>query len=293
LTRWTAFEELGRLDATLVRLAEGHADALAILAEFSAPIESFPTEQLWGVWAAAPESVRAEPAGDGWQLSGTRPWCSGAGVCTRALVTARAPDGTGLFALSTNQQQAVRPVDDSWPAIGMSGTDSRTVQFDQAVAVRIGGPDAYVDRAGFWYGGAGVAACWYGAALGVAEDFRAAVRDDPHQLAHLGAVDAALTAGRAVLDAHAQAIDADPHDLARTARRRTMQTRAVIEDVAERVLQHANRALGAGPLSHDRRHARRVADLSLYLRQSHAERDLAALGTLVSGEPAWPWPRAT
>ena len=42
-------------------------------------------------------------------------------------------------------------------------------------------------------------------------------------------------------------------------------------------------ALGAGPLCHDEAHARRVADLTVYLRQHHAERNLAELGTLVAG----------
>ncbi|MBZ4576138.1 acyl-CoA dehydrogenase, partial [Mycobacterium avium subsp. hominissuis] len=33
-------------------------------------------------------------------------------------------------------------------------------------------------------------------------------------------------------------------------------------------------------LCQDGRHAQRVADLSIYIRQSHAERDLAELGRL-------------
>jgi hypothetical protein len=33
----------------------------------------------------------------------------------------------------------------------------------------------------------------------------------------------------------------------------------------------------------DDRHARAVADLTVYIRQSHAERDLAALGMLAAG----------
>jgi hypothetical protein len=37
-------------------------------------------------------------------------------------------------------------------------------------------------------------------------------------------------------------------------------------------------ALGPAPLAFDEDHARRVADLELYLRQHHAERDLARLG---------------
>ena len=41
------------------------------------------------------------------------------------------------------------------------------------------------------------------------------------------------------------------------------------------------RALGAGPLAHDAEHAQRVADLSVYVRQHHGERDLAGLGELL------------
>lgn len=289
IARWAALEAIGRLDVTLVRLAEGHSDALAILTELDAEAELEPG-RIWGVWAAVPASLRARSVDNTWTLSGDRPWCSGAGVCTHALVTARAPDGIGLFAVQTAENGAVHPVPGTWPAIGMSGTDSRTVTFSNAAAVRIGGTNAYIDRPGFWHGGAGVAACWYGAALGVAEDFRTAVRDDPHQLAHLGAVDAALAAGCAVLNAHARAIDADPNDVTGMARRRTMQTRAVVEDIAERILRHTGRALGATPLCLDRRHARRVADLSVYLRQSHAENDLQALGQLAADQVAWPWP---
>jgi hypothetical protein len=40
------------------------------------------------------------------------------------------------------------------------------------------------------------------------------------------------------------------------------------------------RALGPAPLATDREHAQRVADLTVYLRQHHAERDLARLGEL-------------
>jgi hypothetical protein len=48
------------------------------------------------------------------------------------------------------------------------------------------------------------------------------------------------------------------------------------------VLAVVGRSLGAGPLAHDGPHAQRVADLSVYVRQHHGERDLAALGELVS-----------
>ena len=53
-------------------------------------------------------------------------------------------------------------------------------------------------------------------------------------------------------------------------------------------MTRVGRALGAGPLGHDEAHGRRVADLTVYLRQHHAERDLAQLGALVAERgPAW------
>ena len=50
------------------------------------------------------------------------------------------------------------------------------------------------------------------------------------------------------------------------------------------VLTRVGHALGAGPLGHDAGHARRAADLMVYLRQHHAERDLEQLGRLVARE---------
>ncbi|MGA9871067.1 MAG: acyl-CoA dehydrogenase, partial [Rhodococcus sp. (in: high G+C Gram-positive bacteria)] len=42
------------------------------------------------------------------------------------------------------------------------------------------------------------------------------------------------------------------------------------------------------PLCSNAEHARRVSDLTVFLRQSHAERDLAALGDDISKEDD-PW----
>src|SRR5690242_12649028 len=105
--RLLALAELGRRSPVLGRLGEGHTDALAILAELDGP-QPGARDQIWGVWAAVPRSVTATPAGNGWQLTGERPWCSGAGVCTHALVTAAAPDGIRLFAVGLGQAGVAR-----------------------------------------------------------------------------------------------------------------------------------------------------------------------------------------
>jgi alkylation response protein AidB-like acyl-CoA dehydrogenase len=283
--RLRALSALGRADLVHARLGEGHADAVAILAELGAGTAG--TGERWGVWAAAPPSVRATATPGGWRLDGDRPWCSGAGWCTRALVTAVADDGVRLFAVR-NEAPHATPLDGTWPALGMAGSDSRTVRFTAAPAEPVGGPGDYVNRPGFWHGGVGVAACWHGGALGVSEALYAAARTkelSPHALAHLGAVDVALGAAGAVLDAAADAIDADPRGDAHAL---ALRVRATVEAAATEVADRVGRALGAGPLSRDGEHARRVADLTVYLRQSHAEADLEQLGALVAPEgPQW------
>jgi hypothetical protein len=287
--RWAAFAALAEEDLSLARLAEGHADAVAILAELGGPEP--PPGSRWGVWAAHPPGPALEAAHTcaGWRLRGTKQYCSGAWSCTHALVTADTPDGTRrLFAVTT---ESLDPVPGSWPATGMAASDTLDIEFAGVAAQPVGPPGGYTDRPGFAHGGVGVAACWYGGARAVGRTLLAAAagRDvGPHALAHLGAVDIALRAARTALDEAADDIDADPADLKDGGRIRAMRVRALVEAVASEVMRRVGRALGAGPLSHDAAHSRRVADLTVYLRQHHAERDLAALGeTVARAEAAW------
>ncbi|MBW0013156.1 MAG: acyl-CoA dehydrogenase, partial [Mycobacterium sp.] len=90
--------------------------------------------------------------------------------------------------------------------------------------------------------------------------------------------------GDAILDAAATHIDADPFDRTGTVQLLARRVRSVVEHAAEEAITRTGRALGPGPLCQDGRHAQRVADLTIYIRQSHAERDLAELGRL-AGRP--------
>jgi hypothetical protein len=94
-------------------------------------------------------------------------------------------------------------------------------------------------------------------------------------------VDAALHAARVTLRDAAATIDAG--SAAGPAGRLVAErVRAVVTWSAELTLAHVGRALGPAPLAFDLVHAARVADLELYLRQHHGERDLALLGALVA-----------
>ncbi|WNC91438.1 acyl-CoA dehydrogenase [Paraburkholderia sp. FT54] len=285
LARWRALAAVAACDLGLVKLFEGHTDALAILAELQGSTP--PAGSRWGVWAAEPPDARVQAVkvgirsdGEGLRLSGTKAWCSGAGVVTHALVTAWLNDEPILAAVAMDQPSI--SIDASkWQAVGMQATASADVSFDQASATLVGGVHSYVRRPGFWHGGAGIAACWYGAAAQIGRMLREAStqRADAHRLAHLGAVDVALAGAAAVLRETAAHIDANP--LAES-QREAMRARLVIEEAATAVMNHATRTLGAGPLCRNARFARALADLPVFLRQSHAERDLAALGELVA-----------
>ena len=237
------------------------------------------------MWAAEPpgEGVTATRTEAGWRLEGLKQYCSGAHSCTHALVTATADDGRRLFAISTGGP-GCHPVPGTWQAIGMAGSDTPDVRITDLPAVPVGGVEAYVRRPGFQHGGIGVAACWYGGALAVTEPLRSAAHrgPDPHTDAHLGAVDMKLHAAGALLEQAAAEIDQDPLDSSGAARLRSLRVRAFIEEACSAALSHVGRATGAGPLCRDLRHARNVADLSVYLRQHHAEHNLAELGGLVA-----------
>jgi len=286
--RWAVLADLAGDDLSLARLAEGHADAVAILAELGALQP--PAGSRWGVWAAQPPGpgLTASRTDQGWRLDGTKQYCSGARSVTDALVTATAPDGDRLFAVSTRD---LWPVPGTWPTTGMAASDTLDVRFADIAAEPVGGPGGYTNRPGFAHGGAGVAACWYGGARAVGRTLLAAAaqRDvGPHALAHLGAVDIALSTAKMMLDNAAADIDADPDDRMNGGRLRALRVRALVEATCTEVMNRVGRALGAGPLCHDEAHSRRVADLTVYIRQHHAERNLAELGALVAdGGATW------
>ncbi|KPN90832.1 acyl-CoA dehydrogenase family protein [Pseudomonas nunensis] len=279
LERFQRLAEVGGHDLGLCKLYEGHTDALAIIQQLGGS----PTPaSTWGMWAAEPPQakVRVSPSGHMVLLNGRKAWCSGAAVLSHALLTAWDDQDRQQLVAVALDQPGVNVTADGWHAVGMGATGSVEVLFEGAEAQAIGNPGDYLQRPGFWQGGIGIAACWYGAAQSIAERLRrhCAQRPESHALAHLGAVDSALHAAAQVLRVSAMTIDTTPLEDAELLARRA---RAVVEHSAELVIQHVGHALGAGPYCKDRQFARLIADLPVFLRQSHAERDLAALGEQV------------
>jgi len=285
---WEALATAAAIDLGAARAMEPHLDATAILTQ--AGHAELAGDGTWGVYAAeGGEPLRAREDGSLWSVNGTKQWCSLAGSLDLALISATLDDDRrALFAVAL-RGKGVEVRDGAWQARGLTEIPSGPVRFADVAATPIGDPGWYLERPGFSWGGMAVAACWFGGAVGLARYvFAAASAEKPFLLMHLGAIDEVLESGRRALAEAAALVDAGEASGAR-GRLLTKRVRATVARAVDETIARAGRALGPAPLALDAAYAKRVADLQLYVRQHHAERDEASLGeTLLRSElPPW------
>ncbi|MET3803780.1 alkylation response protein AidB-like acyl-CoA dehydrogenase [Nakamurella sp. UYEF19] len=301
--RWEMLATIAAADLTAARVTEAHLDALAILAEAgidpASDLEEIGagTDSTWGVFAAEGAGlrvqaarVRPEAGAARWTLNGVKPWCSAAAELSHALITAYTDDGhRRLFAVAL-RQPGVNTAAAAWISHGLREVVSGSTELSAVPAIPVGDDEWYLRRNGFAWGGAGVAACWYGGIVGLARTmFASMIEREPGDLGlmHLGAVDLQLAAARNLLSAAAHEMDARLADRAAGVVMAS-RVRGVVVAAAEDVMRRVGHALGPLPLAQDEVHARRVADLQIYVRQHHAERDEAALGRqILAGDLPW------
>jgi len=277
--------EIARRDVAVARLAEAHADAVAILGEAGRRPRP---GCAYGVWAAddpsATLTLRAASDG-GWRLDGEKAFCTGAGIVARALLTVRT--GTGVVLVDVDLQRSTLTFDTSgWIASAFAETRTARATFgdhELDAGDIVGPPGWYLDRVGFWHGACGPAACWAGGAAGLVDwmiESNAGRPAEPHRDAHAGALVALCWRMTGLLDVAGREIDHAPDDRP-AAHARALMVRHDIERSATEVIDRLGRAMGPRPLAFDAPVARRVAEVQLYVRQHHAERDLEQLGRLV------------
>ena len=232
--------------------------------------------------------LRAAEKQGSWTVDGTKPWCSLAGVLDHALVTAQVETERQLFLVDLRRDSVVVEPPAGWVARGLRAVSSGPVQFSSTPARPVGKPGWYLTRPGFAWGGIGVAACWYGGARALADGLSTVAAKRGGDLMHLavGRMDVGLLAARLALADAARTVDAGRAE-GTLGEILALRVRSVVAAAAEQALALVGHALGPAPLAFDETYARRTADLELYIRQHHAERDLAALGAaLLAPEPA-------
>ena len=274
--RHQAIFAVGREDLSLAKLVEAHWDAVSILQEAGRePVDG----AAYGVWAS---EIPGKPLSlHHGRLSGTKEFCSGAPLIDRALVTA----GPALLEIDLRADSERLIFDESgWQTEAFRLTHTAAVTFrDYPVVSVVGEDDWYTHRVGFWQGACGPAAAWAGGASGLLDYALKTKRNDPHTTAHLGAIHADVWAMESLLSAVGDAIDREPQADAMT---RALEVRHLVEQMCTDVLHRFARSLGPAPLVKDADTARRFAELELFLRQCHGERDLESLGAAIKREAA-------
>jgi alkylation response protein AidB-like acyl-CoA dehydrogenase len=280
--------EIGRRNLSLARMAEAHWDAVAILKENGSNPKP---DSLYGVWASERpgQAITLERNHDSsFRISGKKMFCSGAGLVDRALITVGGPQPQLVDADLRDNDRFLHFDDSEWKTNAFRETRTSTVTFENLPVIPeelIGVPGWYLQRPGFWHGACGPAACWAGGAAGLVEYANEQSREDPHTLAHLGAMQASIWASLCYLDSAGREIDVAPKDRER-ALVRALTVRHLIEQACSDILRRLPRAYGPHPVAMDEKISKRYQELDLYLRQSHAERDLEALGRAIKISPA-------
>ncbi len=290
---WEALATAASIDLGAARALEPHLDAVAILDQArSAGLDSVDVgDATWGVFASegGDHPAIAVHGSGRWTLKGDKQWCSLAASLDSALISAALHDGRRMLFAVNLDAPGVQVMAGTWQARGLVEVPSGPVRFGAVVARPVGDAGWYLERPGFSWGGIGVAACWFGGAVGLARSlFAAAEVDRPLVVMHLGAVDELLESARRALLEAASMVDAG-ESVGANGRLLARRVRATVARAVEEIIQRVGHALGPGPLALDATHSKRVADLELYVRQHHGERDQLSLGSsILSGQIA-PW----
>lgn len=280
--RWQILAKVAATNLNLAKWFESHLDAISIQHELG--IENI-AKGLWAIWAA--EGSKIPITLEDGACSGQKNWCSGAGLIQNALLTYKdSNQHSQLISIDMNQSDI--DIDYSpWQAVGMQHTQTASIHFNRVRASKVGEPNQYLTRRGFWHGAAGVAACWFGATQRIAEFLTQACQQqsNDYRLMYLGEINTALATTRQYFRFVANKIDAEPnlsHELI------IRILRAQVENTAQLVLDKVGKALGARPFCENQIFAQLTADLPVFLRQSHAAFDLKNIAELSLKEgSAW------
>jgi len=281
--RFARLFEIGREDLSLAKIMEAHWDAIAILQEAQ---HSILPDTLYAVWASeAPNQVlQLIETSNGPMVSGTKAFCSGAGLIDCALVTVQKPEPRLVLLDFKKHPNKFTFSTEAWQTSAFSETQTATVEIQGIPVTRedcIGGENWYTERVGFWQGSVNPAACWAGGAAGLLDYAKNSKRMDAHTLAHLGAMQSNIWTCEAILEKAGHAIDQYP-DISELAQQIGLNARHQIEQLCTDTIRRFARAYGPFPLACDSEISRRYIELDLFLRQCHAERDLESLGKLAN-----------
>ena len=263
---------LGRGNLAVARLFEAHVNALRLIMRFgdeaaqAAAAADARAGQLYGLWVtdAGGEAVTAV----GSRLTGSKGPCSGAGYCTRALITARVGEATRMAVVALAGSEAVVPLQGMQ---GMRASVNGRVDLS-GVMVRdwIGAAEDYLREPDFSCGAWRASAAAAGAIAGLVDGVGNVLRrrrqvDAPMQLARFAEMLMARETALLWVERMASIAEADGDPAVQVA---TVNLgRGAVERAGLDAIRLAQRSMGMSAFVAPEPVERMMRDLGVYLRQ--------------------------
>lgn len=314
---WMVTKELAKVDLSLARCWEGHANSLVILDALGSDAQRerwfrgvVERGELWVAWSGEPQSPapgEKAPFGTtvtkvpgGYRIDGTKAFCTSAGGATWAILLVNtegpggarhattSPDTLLLLACALAGDPTITYDRSWWDPIGMRGTVSHLVRFDGTFVVEdhmIGAPGEYLR--GGWQTRfiPHYAASFLGAAEAAYElalEYVAAQKKqaDPYVQQHIGTMAVNVETGHLWLQHVAAMWQTDPQQ----AQLAGSRARHVMESLAEQTVKLCIRTCGARSLNRPGPLERIYRDLSFYVRHDNDDHNLAMIGKAILGQ---------
>lgn len=283
---------VGRGDLSVGRIFEGHVNAVWLVRRFGTPAQVRELAGAGGTLGVWNTDIPDDPLRiAGGRFEGRKSFASGIDGLSRAIVTVGGEEGRRMYLVPTGALGVDRGW---WRPLGMRASGSHVADFS-GLAVdpgwALGGPDDYGRQPWFSAGAirflavqvGGMHALFDTAASHLAKTGRAGNPYQAHRLARMGvAVETGYLWLDRTADAWTEAARADDPAAARHLLGAANGARVAVEEAALRVLEEAERAIGAAGMIAPHPFERQMRDLRTYLRQPNPDGAAAAFGAAIA-----------
>jgi alkylation response protein AidB-like acyl-CoA dehydrogenase len=297
-------KRIGTGNLAVGRVYEGHINALNLISLYATPDQkrawyddAAQQHRLFSVWnTQANNGVHIHAVGSGrYVLEGSKTFCSGSGWISRPLVTGEliGAEQTGwqMCIIPTERVKAIPQDTRFWQPLGMRASVSYKLDFtgvELSDDDLLGQPGDYFRQPHFSGGGIRFAAVQLGGAEALFDATRALLvsmnrTDDSFQKTRLAEMAYLIESGNQWIDAAGRKADEWRERGAEADRivAYANMTRTAIEEICLRVMQLAERSVGARGLMRPLPFERIHRDLTFYLRQPAPDVTLADIGQYV------------
>jgi alkylation response protein AidB-like acyl-CoA dehydrogenase len=295
----TLLATVGRASLPLGRILEAHINARHLIARYGtaaqrrAAADDAAAGHLFALWVTDPPEggLQLRPEGTELHLEGGKMFCSAAGHATRALVTARAEDGSAqMLVLKLECGEQISRL--RAPLAGMRAAVTGAVDFSGCAAgtdAVLGRPGDYLREPTFSTGAWRGSAVAFGGLCAVVEAMQAQLeaagrRDDPHQTARMGEALIARETARG-WTTRAARIAEDPASEPAEAVATVGLGRLAVERACLDAMRLAQRSLGLAAFRQGNPMERLCRDLGTYLRQPAPDAVLTEAATWFACQP--------